>query len=72
MSMGSLLILRESFQSLVKETLLKGKALITVDLLVAIVLDQLLFLLYLINKTIYVNEEVNCTDPSPSVSVLCL
>ncbi len=72
MSMGSLLILTERFQSLVKETLLKGKALITIDLLVAIGLDQLLFLLYFIYKTIYLSEEVNCTDPSPSVSVLCL
>jgi hypothetical protein len=28
--------------------------------------------MYLFYKTSYPNEEVNCTEPSPSVSVPCL
>ncbi len=47
----------------------------TVDLLVLTSLDQLLFAVmiffYLCYKTSYLNEEVNCTEPSPSVSVPC-
>jgi hypothetical protein len=44
-----------------------------VDLLVLTSLDQLLLTLAILftflNKTIYLNEEVNCSKPSPSVSV---
>ncbi len=29
-------------------------------------------IIYLFNKTSYHNEEVNCTEPSPSVSVPCV
>jgi hypothetical protein len=47
----------------------------TVDLLVPTSLDKLLFvietIIYLGCQTSYLNEEVNCTDPSPSVSVPC-
>ncbi len=39
----------------------------TIDLLVLISLDQLLF-----NRSSYLNEEVNCIKPSPSVSVPCI
>jgi len=47
----------------------------TVDLLVLTSLDQLLLIMkilstYLFYKTSYLNEEVNCTKPSPSVSIL--
>ncbi len=49
-----------------------GGRLSTVDLLVLTSLDQLLliikFLFHLCYKTSYLNEEVNCTVPSPSVS----
>jgi len=44
----------------------------TVDLLVLTSLDKLLFILkyyFPFYKTSYLNEEVNCTEPSPSVSV---
>jgi hypothetical protein len=45
----------------------------TVNLLVLASLDQLVFILkFLITffyKTSYLNEEVNCTEPSPSVRV---
>jgi hypothetical protein len=44
----------------------------TIDLLALISLDDLLFFenfIYLFTKTSYLNEEVNCTDPSPSVSI---
>ncbi len=44
----------------------------TIDLLVLISLDQRLFYLknfLLFLQTSYFNEEVNSTDPSPSVSV---
>jgi hypothetical protein len=45
------------------------------DLLVLTILDQLLFVLKISStcfyKTIYFNEEVNCTEPSPSVSIPC-
>ncbi len=47
----------------------------TVDLLVLTSLDQLLWELKLnfpFYKTTYLNEEVNCTEPSPSVRVPCL
>jgi len=43
----------------------------TVDLLVLTSLDRLLFTLKICYKTIYLNLEVNCTEPSPSVSVPC-
>jgi hypothetical protein len=60
------------FYSLGREPLLKGR-LSTVDLLVLTSLDQLLLIVqthYLhFYKTSYPNEEVNCTEPSPSVSV---
>ncbi len=48
---------------------LRGR-LSTVDLLVLTCLDQLLFILkILFNKTSYLYEEVNRTEPSPSVSI---
>jgi hypothetical protein len=52
--------------------LTKGEGLIsTVDLLVLTSLGQLLLILKVlfIYKTSYLNEEVNCTKPSPSVRV---
>jgi hypothetical protein len=42
-----------------------------VDLQVLSSLDQLLFILKILLKTSYLYEEVNCTEPSPLVSVLC-
>jgi hypothetical protein len=55
-----------------RETLLKGR-LSTVDLLVRTCLNQVHFyienVIYIFNKTSYFNEEVNRTDPSPSVSI---
>jgi hypothetical protein len=50
----------------------RGRRLCTVDLLVLTSLDQLLKLkniISLLYKTSYLNEEVNCTEPSPSVGV---
>jgi hypothetical protein len=47
----------------------------TVDLLVLTSIDKFLFILkkicYHIYKTSYLYEEVNCTKPSPSVSISC-
>jgi hypothetical protein len=47
----------------------------TVDLLVLTSLDEVLFNLKLyfpfFTKTTYLNEEVNCTDPFPSVRLPC-
>jgi hypothetical protein len=44
-----------------------------VDFLVLNSLDQLLFenenIIYVFYKTCYLNEEVNCIEPSPSVRV---
>ncbi len=37
-----------------------------VDLLVLTSLDQIIYLRY---KTSYLNVEINCTEPSPSISV---
>jgi hypothetical protein len=54
-----------------RESLMKGK-LSTDDLLQLISLDQLLFIMKLnfsCYKTTYLNEEVNCTESSPSVSI---
>jgi hypothetical protein len=53
-------------------SLTDGGRLSTVDLLVLTSLDQLLLIvdiIYLLYKTSYFNEEVNCTEPSPSVSI---
>jgi hypothetical protein len=48
----------------------------TPDLLVQTSLDQLVFIIKLlfdfVYKTRYLNEEVNCTEPPPSVSVPCI
>ncbi len=44
------------------------------DLLVLNSLDQLLFIVKLLVAFVtksYLNEEVNCTEPSPLVSVTC-
>jgi hypothetical protein len=53
----------------------EGVLLYTVDLLVLTSLDQLIFkLIILISflfKASYLNEEVNCTEPSPYVSIPC-
>jgi hypothetical protein len=44
----------------------------TVELLVLTISDLLLFILkYLDYKTNYLNEEVYCTEPFPSVNVPC-
>jgi hypothetical protein len=58
------------------ESLLRGKALSTVstvDLLELTSLDELLFILKIlltfVTKTSCLNEEANCTRPSPFVSV---
>ncbi len=59
------------FNSQTREPFLKGKA-STVDLLVLTGLDQLplkLQILLLSYTTSFLNEEVNRTEPSPSVSV---
>jgi hypothetical protein len=42
-----------------------------VDLLVLTSLDQLLFKMKIFFHLFYLNEEVNCTETSPSVSVPC-
>ncbi len=50
------------------------ESLSTVDLLVPASLDQLLSLLrilFFFYKTSKLNEKVNCTQPSPSVSIAC-
>ncbi len=55
-------------------TKLRGR-LSTVDLLVLTSLVQHLFILKVLRtfyKTTYLNEEVNCTEPPPSVSIPCL
>ncbi len=57
--------------SLGREPLLKGR-ISTIDLLVLTSLDQLLLKLQALltfYETRYLNEEVNCAEPSPSVSV---
>ncbi len=57
-----------------RESLLKGR-ISTDDLLALTSLLQLLLILNYIfsfRKTTYLNEEVNCTEPSHSVSVPCL
>jgi hypothetical protein len=54
-----------------KEPLLKGR-LSAVDLLVLTSLDQLLLVLlslFTFYKTSHLNEELNCTEPSPSASI---
>ncbi len=46
----------------------------TVDLLVSRCLDLLLFILklyFVIYKTTYLNEEINCTEPYPPARVPC-
>jgi hypothetical protein len=52
-----------------------GGRLNTIDLLLLTSLDQLIFMLKILfqffYKTSYLNEEVNCTEPSPSVSIPC-
>ncbi len=53
-----------------REALLKGR-ISTADLLVLTSLDQLFFKLKLFFKTTYLNSEVDCTEPSPSVRVPC-
>ncbi len=58
-----------------REPLLKGGQTTTVCLRALTRLDQLLFKLKLyicFYKKIYLNEEVNRTEPSPSVGVPCL
>ncbi len=44
----------------------------TVDLF-GLSLDQILlyieYIIYFFNKTSYLNEEINCTEPAPSVSI---
>ncbi len=57
-----------------REVLQKGKRVSTVDLLVLTRFDQLLFILkmlYTFYKTSCLNEEVNCTESSPSASIPC-
>ncbi len=52
--------------------MLRGKTEYTVDNLVLTSYDQFIFLLKILIpfvKTSYLNEEVNCTEPSPSVCV---
>jgi len=48
----------------------------TIDLLVPTSLYQLLFILKILlaisTKPATINEEVNCAEPSPSISILCL
>ncbi len=53
-----------------REVLLKGR-LSTVNLLIVTNLDQhfLIIIFFLFYKISYLNEEVNCTEPSPSVRV---
>ncbi len=43
----------------------------TVDLLALTSLDLLLFIFFIFYKTTYLNEEVNGSEPSPSISALC-
>ncbi len=58
--------------SLAKETLLKGKALYSWPPNTNLYRSAPFYIeniIYIFNKTSYLNEEVNCTEPSPSVSV---
>jgi hypothetical protein len=61
-----------TLNSLDREVLLKGRV-STVHLLVLTSLDQLIFILKILlayfTKTSYLNEEVNCIEPSPLVSI---
>ena len=54
-------------------TLTEGEGLSTVALLALTSLDEFIFILKIyvafFYKTSYLNEEVNCTEPSPSVSI---
>ncbi len=52
-------------------SLIERERLRTVDLLILTILDQLLYKLEILFTffTKQVNEEVNCNEPSPSVSV---
>jgi hypothetical protein len=68
------LILKQQFYPClmyVQGILTEGGRLSTVDLLALTSLDQLLLTQQILffYKTSYLNEEVNCTEPSPSVSV---
>jgi hypothetical protein len=60
-------------QDLSRKPNLTGTSISTCDLLVLTSLDHLLFTLQLLftlfQKTSYLNVEVNCTEPSPSVRV---
>ncbi len=53
--------------------MLRGKTDYTVDNLVLTSYDQFIFMLkiliHFVTKTRYLNEEVNCTEPSPLVCV---
>jgi hypothetical protein len=52
-------------------TLTEKERMITVDLLVLTLLLLIVQTLFTIYKASNLNEEVNCTEPSPSVRVLC-
>jgi hypothetical protein len=59
---------------LTKETLLKGKAQYTWPPCANLLTSAPFYIenmINIFNKTSYLNEEVNCSEPSPSVSVPC-
>jgi hypothetical protein len=61
----------EVFFGLVREVLLRREGSVsTVDLLVLTCLDLFYMENIFFYKTSYLNEEVGCTVPSPSVSIL--
>ncbi len=67
MRRSTVLSLPHSYYSLARNSYWRGR-IITVDLLVLISLVQLLFIESIIDvfyKTIYLNEVVNCIEPSP-------
>ncbi len=75
-SIPCLNILVIAWTNLSQGSLTKEGRLSTVDLLVLMSLDQLIFklkiLLTFFYKTSYLNEEVICTELTPSVNITCL
>jgi hypothetical protein len=70
-----LVVQKQTAENAFEKQTTEAYLLTTVDLLVLTSLDQLLFILkilftlFLFYKPGYLNEEVNCTEPSPSVSL---
>jgi len=57
-----------------REALLKGKVLYSWPICTNLFRSAPFYIeniIYILNKTSYLNEEVNCTEPSTSVSIPC-